>query len=825
MQDIIIRISTADKDIDATIDKLVQLGVVDKKNADQFKKHQKDFHVEQKKTLGILEKMQKREQRLIQARLKSTNPAHIKKYNELLKKNREAIDKVTGATKKTEKQFGVLSTVANNLGGIIAGAFAVGTIMSFGRQMVDTVAEFEKFEAVLVNTLGSKSEAQKSLAMIVDFASKTPFSVQELTGAFVKLVNQGFKPTQKEMVALGDVAASTGKTFDQLAEAVIDAQVGEMERLKEFGIRAQKEGDRVTFTFKGLKTQVDFTEEAIRDYIVSLGEAEGVMGAMAAISETTGGKISNLGDSYDQAMLSINESTGIVSTAIGGLVENMGDMLDQITLINNSDLGGFEQMVSLFSVFNNPAYAMAQEKRLKAVQALKKAYSELSPAMKQNGEVQKKLIENLTTAGIEREKINEFLRKEMIALEDSSRAKEKETEKTKVAADSIAGMKKQLQGLMTEFEKTPKGTAEFYRLRAATEALKHEIAALSETEEQRQRRIEQAAKMTEAEEKKKLDAFRKAHEEYVKAEAEKNKRIEEINKEFHASEIAMIEDETEQKVAALMLQYEEQISALDSAKDNENALIIQKTKQLEADITRVRQDGEQKRREAAQKSYEVRMAQIEQEISAYGTLFGAMTGLFEEGTAEQRTFTLAQIAFDTAAAISSLAAMSEANPANAFTFGAAGAAQYIAGLARIIGNMAAARNAMAGYKDGVIDLQGPGTGKSDSIPAWLSKGESVMTAEETKEHYGLLNAIRQKKLEDYIMKEYALKIRPEAPTKHAMDKSFVDNLVNTLGKNDFSSEAIVHTMKKLDKQEAVRMERFMMMMAEVVNNRPNRRRG
>ena len=39
-----------------------------------------------------------------------------------------------------------------------------------------------------------------------------------------------------------------------------------------------------------------------------------------------------------------------------------------------------------------------------------------------------------------------------------------------------------------------------------------------------------------------------------------------------------------------------------------------------------------------------------------------------------------------------------------------------------------------GFKDGVVGLQGPGSETSDSIPANLSKGESVMTAAATRRH-------------------------------------------------------------------------------------------
>jgi hypothetical protein len=193
------------------------------------------------------------------------------------------------------------------IGAAVGAAFSVQALTRAGKEVINITAEFQKFEAVLSNTLGSESEAQQALEGIVDFATQTPFQVSELTDSFVKLANQGFKPNFDQMTALGDLAASTGKDFNQLTEALIDAQVGEFERLKEFGVRASKQGDQVAFTFKGVQKQVEFTDEAIRDYVLSLGEAEGVTGAMAKISETTGGQISNLKDNIELTALAIGQ--------------------------------------------------------------------------------------------------------------------------------------------------------------------------------------------------------------------------------------------------------------------------------------------------------------------------------------------------------------------------------------------------------------------------------------------------------------------------------------------------------------------------------------
>jgi len=58
------------------------------------------------------------------------------------------------------------------------------------------------------------------------------------------------------------------------------------------------------------------------------------------------------------------------------------------------------------------------------------------------------------------------------------------------------------------------------------------------------------------------------------------------------------------------------------------------------------------------------------------------------------------------------------------------------------------------FKEGVIDLKGKGTETSDSNLAWLSKGESVITAKATKRHKDALDAIQKDKFDDYVMKVY-----------------------------------------------------------------------
>tara|TARA_R110001592_G_scaffold268269_3_gene534510 strand:- start:26125 stop:28605 length:2481 start_codon:yes stop_codon:yes gene_type:complete len=218
------------------------------------------------------------------------------------KKQFEKVKTEVGFTRKG------ISGLNDNFNALKNTFIVVAAINVFGKILKDAFElrkEMGKLEAVLKNALGDDLLAEGAITMIEDFATETPFSVQQLTESFVKLVNRGIIPTREEMRKMGDFSSATGKSFDQLAEAILDAQTGEFERLKEFGIMARREGDGVAMTFKGQRTQIAMTKDAITEYIYSLGDLEGVSGSMAAISNELAGATSNLGDAYDTLLNTI----------------------------------------------------------------------------------------------------------------------------------------------------------------------------------------------------------------------------------------------------------------------------------------------------------------------------------------------------------------------------------------------------------------------------------------------------------------------------------------------------------------------------------------
>lgn len=246
------------------------------------------------------------------------------------RKAKDFINDLGGIEKESQKVSGGLGKLKSAL----VGVFAFAAVQSFVGKVVSARAEFEKFDAVLTNTFQSKEIGSGALAMLTDFAAKTPYQLNELTGGFIKLVNRGIYPTYDEMTKLGDLASSQGKSFDQLVEALMDAQTGEFERMKEFGIKASKNGDMVKLSFKGVTKEVANNEQAIKDAIIAYGAMDGVAGSMEVVSKTLGGQLSNLEDQWWGFLVAVGGyGGGIFGEALGGAADILQILQDNLPYI------------------------------------------------------------------------------------------------------------------------------------------------------------------------------------------------------------------------------------------------------------------------------------------------------------------------------------------------------------------------------------------------------------------------------------------------------------------------------------------------------------
>ena len=196
--------------------------------------------------------------------------------------------------------------------GLLAGGAAVAGGGAFALfDLFRTAGQFEQYQMMLEGTEGSVQAARKSMAWVTKFAETTPYELAEVMEAFVALKAYGIDPMNGSLMALGDASAGMSKPLMDAVEAIADASTGEFERLKAFGIRASKEGNRVSFSFrkngKDIRREAEFTGAAIENSLVGIFN-ERFGGAMIRQSTTLFGIVANLRDAWSKFLLLIAEA-------------------------------------------------------------------------------------------------------------------------------------------------------------------------------------------------------------------------------------------------------------------------------------------------------------------------------------------------------------------------------------------------------------------------------------------------------------------------------------------------------------------------------------
>jgi len=223
------------------------------------------------------------------------------------------------------KLGGVARTLTKTLGTIGLGIGVAGIT----RDLFAVNVEFDKLQASLVTVTGSEAAAETAFKNIQKFASETPYQINEVTSAFIKMKSLGMDASEGALRSYGNTASAMGKDLNQMIEAVADASTGEFERLKEFGIKARSQGDNVSLTFRGITTTIGKNSKEIQDYLRKIGDVD-FAGGMSRQMDTLGGSMSNLGDNWSKMLRAFGESGGAdtAASAINSLsssLERLGD--------------------------------------------------------------------------------------------------------------------------------------------------------------------------------------------------------------------------------------------------------------------------------------------------------------------------------------------------------------------------------------------------------------------------------------------------------------------------------------------------------------------
>ena len=244
-----------------------------------------------------------------------------KRVQGLDKDTRRATQKMANMTNKFSS--GVDRMVAKSakfaaIGAGMASAFALKT--GFGEAM-----NMEGFRTQLITATKDAKKAGEVMKWSVDLANRTPFETGPVIEMASKYEAMGLSAKKWGSIT-ADMAGATNKDVLDAADAVIDAQTGEMERLKTFNITKAMIAAKANKMFAGQevvnsKGQIA-NQEKFNEALMALME-DRFKGGAAALAKTTKGMWSTV--------------TGVTRTSLANLIGaqndgtiKSGSMLDRL---------------------------------------------------------------------------------------------------------------------------------------------------------------------------------------------------------------------------------------------------------------------------------------------------------------------------------------------------------------------------------------------------------------------------------------------------------------------------------------------------------------
>lgn len=234
-------------------------------------------------------------------------------------------DAAAAVNKESRAAAGGLRELAGSVAALVGGGLAVEQFISANR-------EASRLRASL-NVLTGDAQTTAAVWRTLQAEFGASIGVEAAASAFQKLKALGLSAGVETIRSYSNTAAAMGKSTQDFVEAVADAVTGEFERLKEFGIKAAADGDKVKLTFQGVTTEISNSAAAIEQYLVSIGsrqfgaalaeQAQTLDGAFGRVENSARQLWQALGDTGAAAALASGLNAG--ATALDALRQQIGD--------------------------------------------------------------------------------------------------------------------------------------------------------------------------------------------------------------------------------------------------------------------------------------------------------------------------------------------------------------------------------------------------------------------------------------------------------------------------------------------------------------------
>ncbi len=275
---------------------------------------------------GLSNRQLAQQQERVARELQETSAAFQKASNRAKEASRSfRRSGLKNVSKDAQQASSGIARLTRRFAGLVAAGAGLYTIKRGIESILTTGDKFERLSVQLEAIMGSMVEGERALAWIKDFTRNTPFQLEEVSEAFVRLKAFGLDPMNGSMQAIVDQASKLGGGMERLngitlavgqAWAKQKLQGEEILQLVERGVPVwellEKATGKNVQELQKLSSAGKLGRDTIALLIAEIGKS--AEGAAAKNMSLLSGYVSNLKDGWQQFLATIADSGALEYT-------------------------------------------------------------------------------------------------------------------------------------------------------------------------------------------------------------------------------------------------------------------------------------------------------------------------------------------------------------------------------------------------------------------------------------------------------------------------------------------------------------------------------
>lgn len=252
------------------------------------------------------------------------------------KKMERSFSEMTSKFQKMETSFRATNTTLAQIGSTLTGVFrglaAVG-VAAVISQINSNLRQTEQAVSSLTAVTGRLDTARVLFDDLNNLSREIPQDFNQITQAVLTLNKAGLQPTSQNIKSLAAIALGTGQSLTGVAQAMSNAAMGQLRGLRQLGISAVQEGDKLKLTYQGVTETIKADTESLQQYMNRLAEnkfGEVLEYQMGGVTGAT----KQLGEAWGDLYRALGESG--VGDLIVEAMHDVRDILDSVTAKLNS---------------------------------------------------------------------------------------------------------------------------------------------------------------------------------------------------------------------------------------------------------------------------------------------------------------------------------------------------------------------------------------------------------------------------------------------------------------------------------------------------------